>query len=196
VQEEGGPRPWGLDVPRGTLYRYAIIVDKYPAPGRARRLAALRRIIERTAADSQERLIGLLMKEGFAATQATLSRDLKFLGIAKVPRPEGGYTYSRPDGGTSGGASSAPAASLVQDFTRGFLSLEFSGSFGLIKTHPGHAASVASALDALRIDAVLGTVAGDDTILVVPRGGVTRAGMLKALRARLPGLEGRNDRRR
>jgi transcriptional regulator of arginine metabolism len=171
-------------------------VDKYPAgvartgrgTGRARRLAALRRIIERTAADSQERLIGLLMKEGYAATQATLSRDLKFLGIAKVPKPGGGYTYSLPGNGTSGGASSTPAASLVQDFTRGFLSLEFSGSFGLIKTHPGHAASVASALDALRIDAVLGTVAGDDTILVIPRDGVSRTGMLKALRARLPGL--------
>jgi transcriptional regulator of arginine metabolism len=155
---------------------------------RARRLAAIRRIIERTAADSQERLIGLLRREGFAATQATLSRDLKFLGIAKVPRPGGGYTYSPPGIGASSTASAAPAASLVQDFTRGFLSLEFSGSFGLVKTHPGHAASVASALDALRIGAVLGTVAGDDTILVVPRSGVTRAGMLKALRARLPGL--------
>jgi transcriptional regulator of arginine metabolism len=171
-------------------------VDKYPIRGartagrssRARRLAALRRIIERTAADSQERLIGLLRKRGYAATQATLSRDLKFLGIAKVPKPEGGYTYSLPGIGASGTASSAPAASLVQDFARGFLSLEFSGSFGLIKTHPGHAASVASALDALRIEAVLGTVAGDDTILVVPRGGVSRTGILKALRARLPGL--------
>lgn len=175
---------------------YATTVDKYPIGGaraagrasRARRLAALRRIIGRTAVDSQERLIGLLQKEGCAATQATLSRDLAFLGIAKVPKPEGGYTYSLPGGGASGDASSTPAASLVQDFTRGFLSLGFSGSFGLIKTHPGHAASVASALDALRIDAVLGTVAGDDTILVVPRDGLTRAGMLKALRARLPGL--------
>jgi len=175
---------------------YAITVNKYAIGGaraggrasRARRLAAIRRIIERTAADSQERLIGLLMKEGYAATQATLSRDLKFLGIAKVPKPGGGYTYSLPGSGTGGGAGATAPASLVQDFTRGFLSLEFSGSFGLIKTHPGHAASVASALDALRIDAVLGTVAGDDTILVVPRGGVTHAGMLKALRARLPGL--------
>lgn len=160
--------------------------------GRARRLAALRRIIERTAADSQERLIGLLRREGYAATQATLSRDLKFLGIAKVPKPGGGYTYSLPVGAAGSGASGetnpAPIGSLVQDFTRGFLSLEFSGGFGLIKTHPGHAASVASALDALRIEGVLGTVAGDDTILVVPRDGITRAGMLKALRARLPGL--------
>jgi transcriptional regulator of arginine metabolism len=149
---------------------------------RARRLAAIRDIIARTAADSQEKLIGLLRREGFAATQATLSRDLTFLGIAKVPRPGGGYTYALP----VDGARAAPAGSLVQDFTRGFVSLEFSGSFGLIKTLPGHAASVASALDGLAIGAVLGTVAGDDTILVVPRDGVSRAAMVKALRARLP----------
>jgi transcriptional regulator of arginine metabolism len=151
---------------------------------RVRRLAAIRDIIARTTADSQEMLIGLLRREGFAATQATLSRDLTFLGIAKVPRPGGGSTYALP----AEGARQVPAGSLVQDFTRGFLSLEFTGSFGLIKTHPGHAASVASALDGLAIETVLGTVAGDDTILVVPRDGVTRAAMLKALRARLPGL--------
>ena len=134
--------------------------------------------------DSQERLIGLLRREGFAATQATLSRDLSFLGIAKVPKPGGGYMYALPDGLPP----AAPAGSLVQDFARGFVSLAFSGSFGLIRTHPGHAASVASALDRLGIEAVLGTIAGDDTILVVPRDGVSRAGMLKGLRERLPGL--------
>ena len=154
------------------------------AGGRAQRLAAIRGIIARTATDSQEMLIKLLRKEGFAATQATLSRDLTFLGIAKVPRSGGGYSYALP----AEAARAVPAGSLVQDFTRGFLSLEFSGSFGLIKTHPGHAASVASALDGLGIESVLGTVAGDDTILVIPRDGVTRAAMLKALRARLPGL--------
>ncbi len=149
---------------------------------RTRRLAAIRDIIARTAADSQETLLRLLRREGFAATQATLSRDLTFLGIAKVPRPGGGYTWALPAQGTR----AAPAGSLVQDFARGFQSLEFSGSFGLIKTLPGHAASVASALDGLGIEAVLGTVAGDDTILVVPRDGVTRAALRKALRARLP----------
>ena len=154
------------------------------AGGRARRLTAIQSLIARTATDSQERLIGLLRREGFAATQATLSRDLTFLGIVKVPRPGGGYTYALPDSLPR----VAPAGSLVQDFARGFVSLAFSGSFGLIRTHPGHAASVASALDGLGIEAILGTIAGDDTILVVPRDGVTRAAMLKGLRGRLPGL--------
>jgi len=154
------------------------------APGRARELAPIRALLARTATGSQERLIALLGRQGFAATQATLSRDLAFLGVVKVPQPGGGYAYALPDSLPR----AAPAGSLVQDFTRGFLSLEFSGSFGLIKTHPGHAASVASALDGLAVDAVLGTVAGDDTILVVPRDGVTRAALLKGLREKLPGL--------
>jgi transcriptional regulator of arginine metabolism len=76
----------------------------------------------------------------------------------------------------------------VQDFLRGFVSLEWSGAFALLKTLPGHAASVASALDNLRVEGILGTVAGDDTILVVPRDGVTRQRIQKALRQRIPGI--------
>ncbi|HTP59140.1 MAG TPA: ArgR family transcriptional regulator, partial [Spirochaetia bacterium] len=96
------------------------------------RLTAIRRIISRGNVDSQETLISLLGKEGFVATQATLSRDLKRLGIGKAPRPEGGYTYvvSTEDG-------PPPTDKIfVQDFTRGFLSLEFSGPLGLIRTLP------------------------------------------------------------
>ena len=153
--------------------------------GRGPRLAAIRRIIAGAAVDSQERLIDLLGREGFAATQATLSRDLKYLGIGKVPEAEGkGYTYTM----TETESEPAAKASLVQDFRRGFVSLQFSGAFGLVKTLPGHAASVASALDHLRIAEILGTVAGDDTILIVPRDGVGRARLRKSLGARIPGL--------
>ena len=79
-------------------------------------------------------LIRLLRKEGFAATQATLSRDLTFLGIAKAPRSGGGYGYALP----------AEAVRTVPrrpgaGFHPRVISLEFSGSFGLIKTHPCHA---------------------------------------------------------
>jgi len=149
------------------------------------RLTAIRRIISRGNVDSQETLISLLGKEGFVATQATLSRDLKRLGIGKAPRPEGGYTYvvSTEDG-------PPPTDKIfVQDFTRGFLSLEFSGPLGLIRTLPGHANSVAAALDHMRVPEVLGTIAGDDTILVVPRNGVSPARMVKAMRARIPGFQ-------
>lgn len=151
---------------------------------RAARLAAIRRMVASEAVDSQERLMELLESEGFAVTQATLSRDLKHLGIGKVPGPDGRYAYTPPEADARPGS----AAALVQDFLRGFVSLEWSGSFALVKTLPGHAASVASALDNLRVDGVLGTVAGDDTILVVPRDGVGRSRIGKALRQRIPGI--------
>jgi transcriptional regulator of arginine metabolism len=151
---------------------------------RAARLAAIRRMVASEAVDNQERLMELLEAEGFTVTQATLSRDLKHLGIGKAPGPDGGYAYTPPDAEARPGT----AATLVQDFLRGFVSLEWSGSFALVKTLPGHAASVASALDNLRVEGILGTVAGDDTILVVPRDGVTRLRIQKALRERIPGI--------
>ncbi len=156
-----------------------------PRP-RGARLAAIRRIIAETTVDSQERLTTLLRREGYAVTQATLSRDLKRLGIGKAPRADGGYTYVSSETEVRPGSD----ATYVQDFMRGFLSLEFSGSLGLMRTLPGHASSVASALDNLRIREVLGTIAGDDTLLVVLRGGVTPIRLTRALRARIPGFPG------
>jgi len=151
---------------------------------RAARLAAINRVVTQEVVDSQERLVELLEAEGFAVTQATLSRDLKHLGIGKVPGPDGGYAYTPPEAESRAGT----AATLVADFLRGFVALAWSGSFALLKTLPGHAASVASALDNLRVDGILGTVAGDDTILVVPRDGVSRQRIQKALRERIPGI--------
>jgi transcriptional regulator of arginine metabolism len=151
-------------------------------PGRSSRLAAIRRVISERNVGGQEKLIECLRREGFEVTQATLSRDLKTLGIGKVPSAGGGYTYTLPAGEVKTGSGSG----FAQDFMRGFVSLDFSGSFGLIKTLPGHAGSVASALDHLGIREVLGTIAGDDTILVLPRNGVGRAALTAALRAALP----------
>jgi len=153
------------------------------------RLSAVKRIIARGAVGSQETLISLLRREGFVATQATLSRDLKRLGIGKAPRPDGGYTYVL----TSEEPVPATDQTFIQDFARGFLSLEFSGPLGLIRTLPGHANSVAAALDHMRVPEVLGTIAGDDTILVVPRNGVSPARLIKALKARIPGFQGGSE---
>ncbi len=155
--------------------------------GRPVRLARLRQLVARGGAHSQEELLRLLQQEGFVVTQATLSRDLKYLRAGKLPDGQGGYRYSLPE---SGAASSE--ASLIEDFRRGFVGIEFSGHQGVIKTLPGHANSVAFALDNLRVRGVLGTIAGDDTILVIPRDGVRRSALVAALRARIPGLrEGR-----
>jgi transcriptional regulator of arginine metabolism len=152
---------------------------------RSIRLARLRQIIQTRSIDSQERLLQILAQEGFAVTQATLSRDLKALKIGKLPDGKGGYLYTLADGGFNAGSEK----SLIADFLRGFLSIEFSGNQAVIKTLPGHANSVAFALDNLAVREVLGTIAGDDTILIVPRDGVNRRALLAALQGRIPGLE-------
>ncbi len=154
--------------------------------GRGVRLSAIRRIVSATAVSNQERLTELLKREGFRVTQATLSRDLKRLGIGKTPSPDGGYTYTLTDGEVKPGSD----ATWIQDFNRGFLSIDFSDRLGVMRTLPGHASSVASALDNLRVAEVLGTIAGDDTILVVPRTGVTPTRLLRGMRARIPGFTG------
>ena len=151
--------------------------------GRSVRLARLRQLAARGGAHSQEELLGLLHQEGFAVTQATLSRDLKYLQVGKLPDGQGGYRYGLAETGAP-----ASEASLIEDFRRGFLAIEFSGNQGVIKTLPGHASSVAFALDNLRVRGVLGTIAGDDTILVIPRDRVRRSALVAALRARIPGL--------
>jgi transcriptional regulator of arginine metabolism len=149
---------------------------------RSSRLAAIKRIVASRSVDGQDKLIECLRREGFESTQATLSRDLKTLGIGKAPSAGGGYTYTLPDAKVKTDSGST----FVQDFMRGYVSLEFSGSFGLIKTLPGHAGSVAAALDHLGVREILGTIAGDDTILLVPRSGVPRARLLAALEKILP----------
>jgi transcriptional regulator of arginine metabolism len=148
------------------------------------RLAAIRRLVGSSTVTSQEDLLVSLRRDGFAVTQATLSRDLKVLGVVRVPGPDGEYVYSfsDPEGKSGSGAS------LTGDFMRGFISMEFSGAFALIKTLPGHAGSVAYSLDHLRLDSVLGTLAGDDTVLAVPRDGATRAEIQREMRQRIPGI--------
>ena len=152
---------------------------------RSIRLAHLRHIIETRQINSQEVLLNFLSQEGFKVTQATLSRDLKYLKVGKIPDGKGGYIYTFSDSASKVGSDK----SLVEDFRRGFISIEFSGSQGVVKTLPGHASSVAFAIDNLNIRELLGTLAGNDTILLVPRQGVSHRQLFGALQERIPGLE-------
>jgi transcriptional regulator of arginine metabolism len=152
---------------------------------RTARLARLRNIIETRKINSQEMLLNCLCSEGFQVTQATLSRDLKYLKVGKIPDGRGGYIYTFSDQSSKVGSDK----SLVEDFRRGFISIEFSGAQGVVKTLPGHASTVAFAIDNLNIREILGTIAGDDTILIIPRDGVSRSQLLQALQKQIPGLE-------
>ncbi len=168
--------------------------------GKNGRLTSIRKLIETHDISNQEMLARLLKNEGFSVTQATLSRDLKQLQAGKVPDGRGGYLYAFPDtnykalsgrGLSEQGLSEQDLSEqdLIEDFRRGFLVIQFSANFGIVKTLPGHASTVAFALDKLRIAGVLGTVAGDDTILVIPHDGVSRDQILYSLEERIPGFQ-------
>ncbi|MBN1697067.1 MAG: arginine repressor [Spirochaetales bacterium] len=149
------------------------------------RYRAIRRIISTHIIDSQDALLKHLEEEGFDITQATLSRDLRQLRVVKVSDRSGGYYYTFLETDTGKDTNN----SLQQDFLRGFLSIAFSGNLALIKTLPGHAQSVAAAVDKFAIDEILGTLAGDDTVLLIPKDGIEREAMISALESKIPGLK-------
>jgi transcriptional regulator of arginine metabolism len=77
----------------------------------------------------------------------------------------------------------------IQGYT-GLVSMDFAQGMAILKTLPGHASSIAYTLDQLNVYEIAGTIAGDDTILLIPRDGVTRNDLAKVLRTRIPGLMG------
>lgn len=154
---------------------------------RNNRLAVIMDLIRNNSIDSQETLVRLLEKEGYSITQATLSRDLKILKVGKVSDGLSGYRYALPGENTS---AEVEESSYVQDVRRGIVSIQFSGNIGVLKTRVGHANSVAAGLESLDLPQVLGTIAGDDTIMVVLREGSSREEFVQILKDKVPDLEG------
>lgn len=152
---------------------------------RSERLKKIKDLIRSHRIESQESLLNLLEKENFHVTQATLSRDLKYLRVSKISDGWSGYYYSLPT------EDNPPKAEqgYIQDVRRGILSLEFSNHMGVIKTLPGHADSVALALDNLGLPEILGTVAGDDTIFVILREGMTKEDLIASFQEKIPEIE-------
>jgi transcriptional regulator of arginine metabolism len=149
------------------------------------RLKAIKRIIKNNRIASQETLLDFLKQEGFSVTQATLSRDLKLLKVGKISEGQTGYYYTLP--GEDDRRESE--RSYVQDFQRGYVSLEFSGNLGVVRTLTGHANSVALSLDNLNMEEILGTIAGDDTVLIILKEGTSSENLLDKLREKIPDLE-------
>ena len=130
------------------------------------RLETLRMIISSREMGSQEELLAALQEEGFKLTQATLSRDLKQLKVAKAASMGGNYVYVLPNV-TMYKRVSSPAQVKEMMQVPGFISINFSGNMGVIKTRPGYASSIAYNIDNSDIPYILGTIAGDDTIFIV-----------------------------
>lgn len=155
--------------------------------GKDERLSAIRQLIKNNKIQNQDELLDLLQKEGFEVTQATLSRDLRFLQVVKIPGEKGNYIYAFNSDSSS--AELETSQIYIQDFLRGYLSVEISGNMVVIKTFQGHANTVCNAIDNLNIPEILGTVAGDNTMFAVLREGVTKAQFEKSLTEKIPGVE-------
>lgn len=151
------------------------------------RLEALRMIISSHELGSQEELLQALKNEGFSLTQATLSRDLKQLKVAKAASMRGNYVYVLPND-TMYKRVSTPHSVKEMMQVPGFLSINFSGNMGVIKTRPGYASSIAYNIDNNHIEEIIGTIAGDDTIFIVIKQGVTKEEVIDALREVVPNM--------
>jgi transcriptional regulator of arginine metabolism len=158
---------------------------------KAQRQQLISRLIGQHAISNQPQLVELLAAEGLVATQATVSRDLDDLGAVKVRVPGGESVYAIPE--------FAPARIAPEDQLRRVLGewvaeVRHSGSMVVVRTPPGCAHVVASALDRSALEGLLGTVAGDDTIFCVADENLGGDALADTLRD-LAGLVGEKVRR-
>ena len=152
------------------------------------RLEALRLIISSQELGSQEELLDALQREGFKLTQATLSRDLKQLKVAKAATMGGKYVYVLPNE-TMYKRVSTPQTLREMLQVPGFVSINFSGNMGVIKTRPGYASAIAWNIDGGDLPPVLGSIAGDDTIFIVIREGFSQEEVIEALSQVIPNIK-------
>ena len=137
---------------------------------------------------SQDELLNALQKEGFKLTQATLSRDLKQLKVAKAASMSGNYVYVLPNE-TMYKRVSTPNSIREMMKVPGFVSINFSGNLGIIKTRPGYASSIAWNIDNSDVPEILGTIAGDDTIFIVIKEGIKHQEIVDALSDIVPNMK-------
>jgi len=152
------------------------------------RLEALRLIISSQQLGSQEELLNALQKEGFKLTQATLSRDLKQLKVAKAATMNGSYVYVLPNE-TMYKRVSTPAQTREMMQMSGFVSIRFSGNIGVLKTRTGYASAIAWNIDSQQLPEILGTVAGADTIIFVMKEGTSQEEVIESLSVVIPDIK-------
>lgn len=129
------------------------------------RQAKIMELITNQNVDTQEQLLELLSAEGFRATQATISRDIKELRIVKELTNLGTYRYTAASGEVSGSFS----ARLNTIFRECVTSFDYAQNIIVIRTLPGLASAAGSAVDAMNMSLVVGSLAGDDTVMIVMR---------------------------
>jgi transcriptional regulator of arginine metabolism len=143
---------------------------------KSQRLALITQVIQNKQISSQEELLKELISQGCSITQATLSRDLKLLKVIKMPDIDGSYKYSLP--GTFNLSKSSPIIGTGHALD-GFLSMEFTGNIGVIRTVPAFAQPISQAIDDAAFPEIAGTIAGNDTIFVAIRQGFTSRNVIQ-----------------
>lgn len=151
------------------------------------RLDTIKMIISSKEIGSQEELLQELVKEGFRLTQATLSRDLKQLKVAKAASMNGNYVYVLPNNTMYKRMTEQHPVSELMMYN-GFVSIDFSANLAVVKTRPGYASRLAYDIDMHNCYEILGTIAGDDTIMLVLREGSTHAEVKASLSQIIPNL--------
>lgn len=129
---------------------------------RTRRLIRIKQLIQTYDIETQDELANRLREEGFDVTQATVSRDIKALGLVKVPLPGGGYKYALPQ--------EMPVLKddrLRRLMLESFRSLAQTGNLLVLKSDPGNANAFGAVLDELAWPGLMGTICGDDTCLLI-----------------------------
>ena len=132
---------------------------------KAKRQAKIMEIISNKNVETQEQLLLELQEAGFSSTQATISRDIKDLRIVKELTTLGTYRYTV----SASEMPSAFSSRLNTIFREGVTGFDYAMNIVVIHTLPGLAGAAASALDAMKMSVVLGTIAGDDTVFIVMR---------------------------
>lgn len=153
---------------------------------RVERLKIVRGLIKAHRIDSQETLLQLLQEAGYSVTQATLSRDLKYLKVGKISDGRSGYYYTVP----SDEERRESERHYVQDFLRGYVSVDWNTSMAVVRTFSGHSDSVSLAIDNMGLDEVLGTIAGrDNMVFVALKEGAKGEDFIAAMKKKIPELE-------
>jgi transcriptional regulator of arginine metabolism len=150
---------------------------------KTKRLLAIEKIIDEETISTQEELLNKLKGKGISCTQATLSRNLRQLGAGRAPDNAGGYKYSLSEK-TRGNVNQPAKLNIVPVIEE---IIEARGMM-VIKTLPGNASNTAFFIDSTGRYEIAGTIAGDDTILLIPRDGVTIQQVHTCLEIILPGL--------
>jgi transcriptional regulator of arginine metabolism len=144
---------------------------------KAKRQAKILELIQNNQIETQEELSSYLMQEGYEVTQATVSRDIRELKLSKVSLDNGKQKYTVLSEGKD-----QMSEKFVRVFQEGFLSMDLAQNILVIKTVSGMANAVCAAVDALSVKEIVGSIAGDDTILCVARTTEDAAAAMKYLR--------------